>query len=492
MSRKGILVILDGYGEGVDSEFNAVANAKSPTLKMLKKQPYSLLKTDSEAVGLFANTMGGSEVGHMTIGAGRIVPTMAKKITEDLESKEIINNKKFVKMIKCLKDNNSSIHFIGLLSDKNIHSNFNHLMSLIDLTKDSAKNIYIHIITDGRDSGVHDSLKYLKILKAHISKLKNVEITSVSGRAYAMDRDNMLERTNDAFNAMFSADNAIAKTKVEEYIKQQHLLGNSDEYIKPVHVGLKTCFSDINKDVICFFNFREDRLRQIVKKCEDLKANIFTMTKVSNTLSTTIFENKLVKNTLSEHLSRLGKTQVKISESTKYAHVTYFLNGGREEPFEKEDRIHIPTKKVENFVSIPKMRAKEITLATQKAMKKNYDTIIVNYSNADMIGHTGNYKAAVMAIEYVDKCLKRLLAAAKKQGYFVMITADHGNSESMVTKNGEPDTAHTLNRVICTIVDDKIWQMKKFGELKDVAPTFLDLMNVDKNKYFKGESLIQK
>ena len=491
MSRKGVLVILDGYGEGVDSEFNAVANAKSPTLKMLKKQPYSLLKTDSEAVGLFANTMGGSEVGHMTIGAGRIVPTMAKKITEDLESKAIKNNKKFNKMLKCLSDNNSSIHFIGLLSDKNIHSNFNHLMSLIDLTKDTAKNIYIHIITDGRDSGVHDSLKYLKILNTYIKKLKNVEIASVSGRAYAMDRDNMLERTNDAFNAMFGADKAITKSKVVEYIKNQHSLGISDEYIKPVHVGLNK-FDDVKKDIICFFNFREDRLRQIVKKCEDLKADIFTMTKVSNTLSTTIFENKLVKNTLSEHLSKLGKTQVKISESTKYAHVTYFLNGGREEPFENEDRIHIPTKKVENFVSIPKMRAKEITLATKKAMKKNYDAIIVNYSNADMIGHTGNYNAAVTAIEYVDECLKRLLSSAKKHGYFVMITADHGNSESMITKNGEPDTAHTLNRVFCTIVDDKIWQMKEFGELKDVAPTFLDLMNVEKNKNFKGESLIQK
>lgn len=484
---KGILVILDGYGEGKPNEFNAVTNAKTPTLNKLKTMSYSLLKTNGEAVGLFEDEMGGSEVGHTTIGAGRVIKSMAKQIRDDILSGEFRKNKLLNSTLNKLKQTKSDLHLVGLMSDKNIHSNIEHLYEIIDFAKDKVGNIYIHFITDGRDSGVHESLKFLKDLKNHIKNIENCAILSVSGRFYAMDRENHAERVNRAFNAMFLRNNEIQD--VEKYLIKEHADNRNDQFIIPASVKNKTFSSVKPKDCILFFNFREDRLRQIVKKCEELNCQLLTMADVSNTNSKSLYPSKIVDNTLSEYLSKNNLTQIKISESTKYAHVTYFLNGGKEEPFFKEDRVHVPTKKVADFSKAPKMRAKEITKQVKLAIKNKYDAIIVNYSNADMVGHTGDYKATVKALECLDRCLKTILTNAKEENYFVMVTADHGNSEQMRNAKGEPNTAHTTNRVMCVVYNESV-KMKRYGELKDVSPTFIELLGLKQNKHFEGKSLI--
>lgn len=489
--QKGILIILDGYGEGKPGEYNAVINAKTPTLDALKQLPHSLLNTHGEYVGLFEDEMGGSEVGHTTIGAGRIVSSTSKKIRDEIKSGEFRENKVLNKTLNNLKKNNANLHLFGLMSDKNIHSNIEHCLEIIDMAKENAKNIYIHFVTDGRDCGIHESIKYLEILKKHIKNIKNCSILSISGRFYAMDRENHEERTKQAFNAMFEQNNPI--TDVKKYIQAQHEQGINDQFIEPVSVKSST-FKRVDKnDCVLFFNFREDRLRQIVKMCEQLKCNLVTMADVGGVDAKSLYSNKIIMNTLSEYLSKNGLSQVKISESTKYAHVTYFLNGGREEPFEKEDRIHVPSIKTNDFCKTPKMRAKEITKHTIKSMKNGYDALIVNYSNPDMIGHTGDYLATVKALEYLDKCVKKVLNFAKKKDYFIIITADHGNSEEMQTETGEPNTAHTINPVFCVVVKkDKTYSMKEQGSLKDVAPTFVELLGLKSNKHFEGESLIVK
>lgn len=487
--NKGILIILDGYGEGKAGEFNAVENAKTPTLKMLKQQSYSLLKTHGESVGLFEQEMGGSEVGHTTIGAGRIVYSTAKQIRDDILSGEFSKNKVLIKTLEKLKKNNADLHLFGLMSDKNIHSNIEHCVEIVKLAKDKARNIYIHFVTDGRDSGVYDSLKYFKYLQKHIKDIENCSILSVSGRFYAMDRENHEERTNMAFNACFAQNKPIVD--VAKYIKAQHELGKNDQYIEPVSVKSKTYTGVSKNDCVLFFNFREDRLRQIVKKCEELKCNLVTMSDVGGTNAKVIYPIKIIKNTLSEYLSKNNLSQVKISESTKYAHVTYFLNGGREDPFEKEDRVHVPSYNVNDFALTPQMKAKDITREVKKAIKKDYDAIIVNYSNADMVGHTEDYGATVKSLEVVDKCVKNILKWAKKNNYFVMITADHGNAEEMKTENGEFQMAHTTNPVFCVVANSGL-KMKKEGGLKDVAPTFIELLGLKPNKHFEGESLILK
>ncbi len=487
--NKGILVILDGYGEGKPYEYNAVTNAKTPTLNSLKQQSYSLLKTHGESVGLFDDEMGGSEVGHITIGAGRIVNSTAKQIRDDIKSKEFEKNKVLTKTLESLKKNDADLHLFGLMSDKNIHSDIAHCVEIAKLAEDKAKNIYIHFITDGRDSGAYESLKYLKYLENSIKNIKNCSILSVSGRFYAMDRENHEERTNIAFNACFTQNKTI--TNVEIYIKDQHAEGKNDQFVEPTAVKSKTYQGVSQNDCVIFFNFREDRLRQIVKKCEELKCNLVTMSDVGGTNSKVMYPNKIVKKTLSEYLSENNLTQIKIGESTKYAHVTYFLNGGREERFDKEDRVHVPSYNVSDFSLTPQMKAEEITKEVKKAIKKDYDAIIVNYSNADMVGHTGNYEATIKALEVVDKCLKKVLNYAKKNDYFAMITADHGNAEEMKTSKGEPQMAHTTNPVFFVVANSGL-KMKKEGGLKDVAPTFVELLGLKPNKHFEGESLIEK
>ena len=487
--NKALLIILDGYGEGEPSKFNAVINAKTPVLDEIKQGSFSLLKTDGESVGLFNGDMGGSEVGHLTIGAGKVIPSTLKQIEDDIKSNKFTNKDVLIEMNKNLKDNNSNLHLFCLMSDKNVHSNMYHMLKIVDLSKTSAKNIFVHFVTDGRDCGEHDSIKYLKLLKKYTKNIKNCSILSVSGRAYAMDRENNQDYTNLAFNAMFCTNSSIEASEIETYLYEQHQKGNNDQYIQPVHVKNSNYDGIKKEDYIFIVNFREDRIRQIGKKCGELNCNIVSMIDIANVKSQVLYPGEKVPHTLSEYLSKLGLKQMKISESTKYAHLTYFLNGCEETPFNGEDRIHLKTIKTSDYSKTPKMRAKDITKQTILAMKKNYDAIIVNYSNADMLGHTGNYEATVKSIEFLDKCLNQLFKATKKLGYLSLITADHGNAEKMRDEKGEVHTAHTLNKVFCAVVG-KNCELKKFGSLQDVAPTFLDLMGVKPNKFFDGQSLI--
>lgn len=489
--NKCVLLILDGYGESESSYYNAVKNAKTPFLDHLKSYSHSLLKTSGEDVGLFDGDLGGSEVGHMTIGAGRVVPTTAKLISDEIKSKKFEQNPVLKKTLLNLSKNNANLHLFGLMSDKNIHSNIFHAIEIVKIASSYAKNIFIHFVTDGRDSGQFESVEYYKMFRNATKDVKNCHILSVCGRFYAMDRENHQERTDKAFHAMFDSNSGISENDVLNFLNNQHESGHNDQYVEPTHVKVKEYEGVDKNDCIMFFNFREDRLRQITKACFGICNNIVTMSSVGGVKSKVLYPAKIVKNTLCEYLSKKGAKIMKISESTKYAHVTYFFNGGREQPFENEDRIHIKSLAVDDFATTPKMRAKEISCQLLKAIKKDYDLIVVNFSNPDMIGHTGNYESTIRALEYLDKCVKKTVNFAKKHDYFVLLTADHGNSETMRTENGEPHLAHTLNPVVC-LEATKHFEMKPTGALKDVAPTILDLMGIEPNKYFTGSSLLKK
>lgn len=487
--KKGILIILDGYGEGKPGPYNAVENANTPFLKHVKTLSHSLLKADSEAVGLFKGDLGGSEVGHMTIGAGRIIPSTLKKIDDDFKSGAFKNNKTLNKILDGLKTHHGNLHLIGMMSDKNVHSNINHAYQIIDMAKTRANNIFLHLFTDGRDTPPHDSLKYIKQVKNRIKNIKNCEIASIGGRGLAMDREGNWDRTELAFKAMFQPKKTIKPGEIEAYLAEQHKSVN-DQFVEPVHVETLADATPAKNDVLFFFNFREDRMRQIVKRCESLGCKMITMARVDTAETTELYPAASAKNTLCEHLSKLGYRQIKISETTKYAHVTYYLNGGREQPFENEDRVHVKTRKVENFATTPKMRAGEIATEAVKAVETGYDAIYVNFSNPDMLGHTGEYEPVVASLEFVDKCVKKVADFALKHGYFVMITADHGNAEEMRTPDGQPHMAHTLNRVMCVVLDDQPHKMKRFGGLQDIAPTFLNLMGAKPNRAFEGQNLL--
>ncbi len=488
--KNGLLIILDGYGEGKKNKFNAVDNANTPTLKYLRTLSHSLLDASGEAVGLFDGELGGSEVGHLTIGAGRIVPSTVKKIDNDINSGKFKKNKVLLEIFNEMQKNNANLHLIGMMSDKNVHSNINHAYQVIDMAKSKVNNIFLHLITDGRDTDPFDSEKYYTELTKTIANIKNCEVASISGRAWAMDRENNLDRTQKAYNAMFGGSKTINSSEVLPYLKKQHDDGVNDQFIEPVHVKTKAKFAVNKKDVLFFFNFREDRLRQIVKMCENLKCKIITMAAVNTSKTIQLYPVTTTTNTICEHFSNLNLKQIKISESTKYAHLTYFFNGGREEPFKGEERIHILSNKVEDFATTPKMKAKEIADETVKAIKAEYNAIFVNFSNPDMLGHTGNYEATVKSLEFLDKCVKRVIDAAIKKDYAIIVTADHGNAEVMRTLDGLPHMAHTLNKVMCVALGKSEYKMKKFGGLKDIAPTMLDLMGLEKFKAFEGKSLI--
>ncbi len=483
-------MILDGYGEGKPSQDNAVVNANTPFLHGLKKGSYSLLKTDSQAVGLLNNVLGGSEVGHMTIGAGRVIPSTIKKIEDDILSGEFARLKGLNATLDKLSTNNGDLHLIGLMSDKNIHSNINHAIEIINLAKNKAKNIFVHYVTDGRDSGVYDTEKYYKLFREKTKGIANLHVLSMGGRYYAMDREGNLDRTKLAFDAMFDNSNAFEERDFMKYVRTQYDAGITDEFIKPIHFKIKEYTKLSKNDCIMFFNFREDRLRQMVKMTSKLHVPIVTMSYVGGSKTVALYKEKIVKHTLSEHLSQLGLRQIKISESTKYAHVTYFFNGGREDAFDGEDRVHVPTVKTDDYAKTPKMRAKEITEEIIKAIDSEYDCIIANFSNPDMIGHTGNYEAIVKALEFMDKCVKKVVVHAKKSNYAILITADHGNSESTLRADGTPHTAHTFNPVMFVAIDNVQLPVRSHGSLQDVAPTILDIMGVKNNKYFEGKTLL--
>lgn len=486
--KKGILLILDGYGEGAKGQFNAVENANTPFIKNLKKEYAScLLKTDSNSVGLPCNTMGGSEVGHMTIGGGQIKRSMQLKIDEAIENGEFFKNKALIEKFNTLKQRKGALHICGLWSDKQIHSNINHCFALMKFAKEqNIEKVFIHAFTDGRDCAPQSCMNYFEKFNEIKNELNIGEIATVGGRFYAMDRENNYDRVDLAVSKMC---NKVYDYKtVEECIKESYDKNIFDEYIVPTRIKTEKDYDLDCNDLVCFFNTREDRMREIVAMvCDLVPCDMLTFCNFHEDVDF-MFEEDYIKNGLSEYLSKQNLKQVKISESTKYAHVTYFFNGGIEQPFANEDRIHIETEKVMDFAKTPLMRAKEITEATTNCIKNGkYDFIVVNFSNPDMIGHTGDYGATVTALEFLDSCVKEIVEKAKEFSYFVAITADHGNAEEMRDEKGSIKTSHTLNPVRFILVEDSLKNIKlKDGGLVNIAPTIVKLMELPENSCFSS------
>ncbi|MBQ7797508.1 MAG: 2,3-bisphosphoglycerate-independent phosphoglycerate mutase [Clostridia bacterium] len=492
--KKGLLLILDGYGEAPKNEYNAVTNANTPYLNYLRATyPSSLVYTDGRSVGLPNGAMGGSEVGHTTIGAGRIIKTTTVKIDDEIESGEFFKHKEFVDKFAKLKQQNGALHIGGLFSDKQIHSDLNHAFALMKLAKQyDIDRVFFHAFTDGRDCAQNSSFSYLEKFNQAVAEIDVGEIATIGGRFYAMDREGNLERTNQALNVMQKLDYDYASAY--DCLRASHDKGITDEFVVPSRIKTKKEYTFNDNDLFIFYNFRADRMKQPVKVLNDLNImDIITFCdfakgdKIAN-----IYNDEGITGTLSEYLSSLSLKQLKISESTKYAHVTYFLNGGREMPFDGEERIHIETEKTTDFALTPKMRAGEIAKSTVQALNtQQYDAIIVNFSNPDMIGHTGNYNATVQALEFLDKCVKDVVETALNNEYFVLLTADHGNAEEMRDSMGNIQTAHSLNPVICLTIDKTEHDMVQYGGLKDIAPTFIYLMGLQPNPKFEGDVLVK-
>ncbi len=498
-----ILIILDGFGISSKTEGNAIKQAKTPNIDdMLKNWPTTSLNASGMDVGLPQGQMGNSEVGHTNIGAGRVVFQNLARINNAIEDGTFFKNETFLKAVENCKKNNSSLHVMGLLSDGGVHSHINHLYALLRLAKENAlEKVYLHLFTDGRDTAPTSCEGYLKKLEENIKEIGVGKIATVSGRYYAMDRDNRWERVKKAYNAIV---NGVGEefSCAEDVIKNAYENGVTDEFIVPAVCEKNATLNE--NDSLIFFNFRPDRARQITKCITFENFNEFEREKgyfkvffVCMTCYDEQFKNVFVafnalelKNTFGEYISKKGLKQLRIAETEKYAHVTFFFNGGREEKFEGEDRILVNSPNVKTYDLKPEMSAFEVTEKVVLSLESlKYDVIILNFANCDMVGHTGNFDAAKKAVEAVDLCLFKVLEAVKKVGGVALVTADHGNAEEMFNEKGQALTSHTTNPVIFTVVF-KDCKLKKSGRLCDIAPTMLQILSLEKPEEMTGESLI--
>ena len=505
MKKPLVLCILDGCGLREETDGNAFKNAKTPTLDMLtKKYPHSILEASEKGVGLPIGQMGTSEVGHMNIGSGRIADNPLKSIFESIENKKLQNNKELTKIIEHIKTNNSNLHIFGLLSDGGVHSHIDHLFALLDiLKKNKVKNVYLDICTDGRDTYPKSSLKYLNKLDKKLKELKIGKINTISGRYYGMDRDNNFDRIKKSYDAIVYG---IGK-KYDNYkdlINDNYNNGITDEFIIP---GIINNIPLDDNDAFITFNFRKDRLREMFTllsnpneyekeaKEKELKIKHFknlktmTMYPVTETvLSPHAFNDKNMKNLLVDYLHNNGLSQLRIAETEKFPHVTFFFDGGKEIEYPDMKKILIPSPKVATYDLKPEMSIYEVTNNFLKEVK-NYDVTIMNLANGDMVGHTGNYNAAIKAVEHIDKCLRKIYSKVMELNGTLIIIADHGNCDVMWDKDHNPVTTHTTNPVPCIITKKGI-QLNN-GILADVAPTMLELLNLPKPKGMTGISLIK-
>lgn len=503
-NRQIVLTILDGFGIYKEKKGNAIKLAKTPTYdKLLSNCPHATLTAAEESVGLPHGQMGNSEVGHTTIGAGRIIDQNLTRINKQIESQKFFSNQEFKNAIKNCIEKNSNLHIMGLISDGGVHSHINHLYALLQFCKkNNFKNIYIDAITDGRDTLPTSGLTYLTELEKWCKKNKTGKISTITGRYYTMDRDNRWERIKIAYDAMTNKKGLEAES-IEKGIKDSYKNNITDEFIKPI---ITKDYMPIKKnDSIIFFNFRPDRARQITKtftdksfaefKTKSLNLYYVCMTEYDKTFKNVkiAFNEEIVENTLGECLSKNGLKQLRIAETEKYAHVTFFLNGGREKAYKNEERILIPSPKVATYDLKPEMSALKITEKAIKAIKeKKYDVIIINYANTDMVGHTGNLNATIKAVETIDSCLEKIIQAIDATNSSLIITADHGNCEKMIDeKTNTPQTSHTTNLVPFIIYGIDNINLKP-GTLCDISPTILDLLNLDTPIEMTGKSLIQK
>ena len=509
MSKKlTMLMILDGFGENPNNEGNAVNLAKKPNIDKLRKIcPVSHIDASGAAVGLPDGQMGNSEVGHTNIGAGRIVYQKLTKITKSIEDGDFFSIPEFTEAIENVKKNNSKLHIMGLLSDGGVHSHQRHLYGLLELAKRKGldNNVFIHAFMDGRDTLPASGEGYIQELQEKMKEKGVGKIATLSGRYYAMDRDKRWDRVEKAYNALVRGEGVLAKDPIQA-IEESYQQEIFDEFVVP------TVITDANDqplakiesgDSVIFFNFRPDRARQLTRaivddkfdgfKTDKLDIDFVCMTEYDDTMPNVkiAFKPEELTNTFGEVVSNLGKKQLRIAETEKYAHVTFFFNGGREEPYPGEDRILVNSPKVATYDLQPEMSAYEVTEKVLEAINsEKYDTIILNFANTDMVGHTGNIDAAIKAVEAVDKCVGEIVEAVQKQNGVLLITADHGNAEQMIDyKTGEPLTSHTTNLVPLILVGMENVELKD-GRLCDLTPTMLDIMEEQKPKEMTGESLL--
>jgi len=493
MSERVLLVILDGYGLAPAGAGNAISMAKTPNFDYYwSKYPHTKLQASGESVGLPKGQIGNSEVGHLNIGAGRIVWQDLPRITASIKDGSFFENIVINDLFKYAKENNKPLHLIGLLSDGGVHSHQKHLFALLKKARDeSLTKVYIHVITDGRDVGPKSAIKYITELQHEMHKYKVGQIATIVGRYYAMDRDKRWHRTEVAYDAM-TLGHGIKQPNPIKAIKASYQQGLDDEFFLPIIVERDGLISD--GDAVFVYNLRSDRPRQIVealgrpefvgfkRKKIIKKLKMTTMTEYEKKFPATVaFSEQIVRQGLAETISEEGLTQLHLAETEKYAHVTYFFNGGRENAFKGEDRLLIPSPKVKTYDLMPEMSADKITKNLLEKIGL-YDFIVVNYANSDMVGHTGNIPAAIKAVETVDRCLGKIVAKAAEAKTAVIITADHGNVESMLESDGAPKTAHTTNPVPLILIDENNSKLKETADLKlgNIAPTILDIMGVEK------------
>jgi 2,3-bisphosphoglycerate-independent phosphoglycerate mutase len=504
MNKKVILTILDGWGIAPDKKVSAVDAAQTPFMDSLTANyAKATLRTDGLNVGLPEGQMGNSEVGHMNLGAGRIVYQDLVKINMAVEKNTLKDQEAIQKAFSYAKENNKPIHFLGLLSDGGVHSHINHLKGLVTAASDfGVQNTYVHAFTDGRDVDPKSGLGYIKDLMPHLDA-NNSKLASIVGRYFAMDRDKRWQRVKLAYDAMVNGVGTTTENPVEA-IQASYDEGVTDEFIKPIviHENNEPVATIKNGDVVLFFNFRTDRGRQLTvaltqqdfpeEGMHTLDLEYYTMTRYDDTFKNinVIYSKENINNTLGEVLESHGKTQLRAAETEKYPHVTFFFSGGREEPFKGEKRVMANSPKVATYDLKPEMSAYELKdKLLPEIQNQTADFMCINFANPDMVGHTGVFEAAVKACETVDACLKELVDEAQKQDYSVIVIADHGNSETMINPDGSPNTAHTTNPVPLILVDKDIKTINS-GILGDIAPTVLKLMGIEQPKEMTQKPLI--
>lgn len=501
MSRKLGLIILDGWGIGDKSKSDAIYNANTPFMdSLLANYPHASLGTSGEDVGLPDGQMGNSEVGHLNIGAGRIVYQELTRINKAIKEGEFFDKRVLNEAFDTAKSRGTKLHFIGLVSEGGVHSSMDHLIALCDMAKQKGvENTFVHAFTDGRDCDPKSGLGFIKDLEKHIAN-GPVKIASVIGRYYAMDRDNRWERVKKAYDLLVKNEGEYFNSAISA-IESSYAKEITDEFIEPSVIE-KTGNIEAG-DVVISFNFRTDRPREIsialtqkdfpeldMKK---LDLHYVTMTRYDDTFNNVhvVFEKDNLVNTIGEVLSKAGKSQIRIAETEKYPHVTFFFSGGREQNFKGENRILINSPKVATYDLQPEMSAPEVRDAIIKAIhEETPDFICLNFANPDMVGHTGVYSAIVKAVETVDSCLKDVVTAGQEKGYEFIVIADHGNADYAINPDGTPNTAHSLNKVPVVFVTHETEYKISDGILADVAPTILDRLMIEKPEEMTGESLL--
>ena len=487
--KKVLLCVLDGVGLSKIKDGNALINANKPNIDYLMKEyPNKGINASGTFVGLPDGQMGNSEVGHLTIGAGRIIYQSLELINRAIKDDSFYSNESFLNAIRHAKENNSKLHIMGLLSDGGVHSHINHIKALLKLCKkEDFSNVYFHIFTDGRDTFKESSISYIDDLNNEINELGIGKICTISGRYYAMDRDKRWDRLKKCYDVIVN-NTGNKCDDYKKYITDSYEKGITDEFIEPVIIDESGKIED--NDSIIWANFRPDRAIQILRSLVDPNFDGFdrkifnnlyltTMMYVSDDVKSDIaFKKEIIDNTLGIYLSKLGKKQLRIAETEKYAHVTYFFDGGRDLDLNLCDRVLIPSPKVATYDLKPEMSAREITSNLLERMDNNYDFIFLNFANGDMVGHTGNYDMTKKAIETIDEMIGKLYKKCMEDEYLFIITADHGNAEEMIDENGNVVTSHTTN-LVPFIVTDKNLNIDNVNKLSDIAPFVLNYMNLN-------------